>query len=221
MIVICSSSDPQQLRALLATLDSTTFRGVISFGVAGGLDPSLKSGDVVVATEVLAGDTRFLAGLALNEELIARAALASPARGPRWPGRRRTGDCGDRLQGRAAFGDGRGSGRYGKSYCRSLCGQGRLAVRGAAGHLRSRQPGASGAGQERHQAERRHRPRQGAARGGAQSHLAARAGLHRNSISIARCAPCAAAAASCTAKRGSPPRRSDIRSAGDFRRASN
>ncbi len=75
MIVICSSSDPRQLRALLATLDSTTFRGVISFGVAGGLDPSLKSGDVVVATEVLAGDTRFLAGLALNEELIARAAL--------------------------------------------------------------------------------------------------------------------------------------------------
>jgi len=35
MIVICSSSDPQQLRAFLATLDSTTFRGVISFGVAG------------------------------------------------------------------------------------------------------------------------------------------------------------------------------------------
>jgi adenosylhomocysteine nucleosidase len=75
MIVICSSSDPRQLRALLATLDPTTFRGVVSFGVAGGLDPSLKSGDVVVATEVLAGDTRFLAGLALNEELIARAAL--------------------------------------------------------------------------------------------------------------------------------------------------
>src|SRR4051794_9980331 len=75
MIVICSSSDPQQLRALLATLDSSTFRGVISFGVAGGLDPSLKSGDVVVATEVLSGDTRFLAGLALNEEMIASAAL--------------------------------------------------------------------------------------------------------------------------------------------------
>src|SRR6267378_204522 len=33
MIVICSSSDPRQLRALLATLDSSTFRGVISFGV--------------------------------------------------------------------------------------------------------------------------------------------------------------------------------------------
>ena len=75
MIVICSSSDPAQLRALLATLDSRMFRGVISFGVAGGLDPSLKSGDVVVATEVLAGGTRFLAGLALNEEMIASAAL--------------------------------------------------------------------------------------------------------------------------------------------------
>lgn len=75
MIVICSSSDPAQLRALLATLDASSFRGVISFGVAGGLDPSLKSGDVVVATEVLSGDTRFLAGLALNEEMIASAAL--------------------------------------------------------------------------------------------------------------------------------------------------
>jgi len=37
-------------------LDPSTIRGVISFGVAGGLDPSLKSGDVVVATEVLAGE---------------------------------------------------------------------------------------------------------------------------------------------------------------------
>src|SRR5580704_18442719 len=75
MTVICSSSDPQQLRALLTVFDPSTIRGVISFGVAGGLDPSLKSGDVVVATEVLAGDTRWLAGLSLNEELIASVAL--------------------------------------------------------------------------------------------------------------------------------------------------
>jgi adenosylhomocysteine nucleosidase len=70
MTVICSSSDPQQLRALLATFDPSTIRGVISFGVAGGLCPSLKPGDVVVATEVIAGDSRWLAGLALSEELI-------------------------------------------------------------------------------------------------------------------------------------------------------
>jgi adenosylhomocysteine nucleosidase len=75
MTVICSSSDPQQLRELLTVFDPKTIRGVVSFGVAGGLDPSLKSGDVVVATEVLAGDTRWLAGLALNETMIARAAL--------------------------------------------------------------------------------------------------------------------------------------------------
>jgi adenosylhomocysteine nucleosidase len=75
MTVICSSSDPQQLRALLTVFDPSTIRGVISFGVAGGLDPALKSGDVVVATEVMAGDTRWLAGLALNEDLVASLAL--------------------------------------------------------------------------------------------------------------------------------------------------
>ena len=70
MTVICSSSDPMQLRSLLASFDPSTVRGVISFGVAGGLDPSLKSGDVVVATEVVAGELRWQAGLALSEELI-------------------------------------------------------------------------------------------------------------------------------------------------------
>ena len=75
MTVICSSSDPRQLRALLTVFDPTTIRGVISFGVAGGLDPTLKSGDIVVATEVLAGDDRWLAGLPLNEELVASVGL--------------------------------------------------------------------------------------------------------------------------------------------------
>jgi len=75
MAVVCSASDPQQLRALLTVLDPATIRGVISFGVAGGLDPSLKSGDVVVATEVMAGDARWLAGLSLNEQQIAGIAL--------------------------------------------------------------------------------------------------------------------------------------------------
>jgi adenosylhomocysteine nucleosidase len=72
MAVICSSSDPQQLRALLTVFDPTTIRGVISFGVAGGLDPSLKSGDVVVADEVMAGENRWLAGFALNDDLIGK-----------------------------------------------------------------------------------------------------------------------------------------------------
>jgi adenosylhomocysteine nucleosidase len=75
LTVICSSSDPQQLRELLTVFDPSTIKGVISFGVAGGLDPTLKSGDIVVATEVLSGDTRWLAGLALHDELIASVAL--------------------------------------------------------------------------------------------------------------------------------------------------
>ncbi|HZR88752.1 MAG TPA: phosphorylase [Bradyrhizobium sp.] len=75
MVVICSSSDPRQLRALLTVFDPSTIRGVISFGVAGGLDPSLKPGDVVLATEVVAGDGRWLAGLSLNEQVIANLAL--------------------------------------------------------------------------------------------------------------------------------------------------
>ena len=70
MTVICSSSNPQQLRTLLEGFDPSTVRGVISFGVAGGLDPSLKSGDVVVATEVVAGGECWSTGLALSEELI-------------------------------------------------------------------------------------------------------------------------------------------------------
>lgn len=74
--VICSSSNPAQLRSLLAGFDPASVRGVISFGVAGGLDPELESGDVVVATEVMAGPQSWLAGSALSDELIDGAGLA-------------------------------------------------------------------------------------------------------------------------------------------------
>lgn len=68
--VICSSSDPRQLRVLLAGIESSSVRGVISFGVAGGLDPALRSGDIVIATEVVAGDLRWLAGLEFSQSLM-------------------------------------------------------------------------------------------------------------------------------------------------------
>jgi hopanoid-associated phosphorylase len=75
MTVICSSSDPVQLRSLLADFDPASIRGVISFGVAGGLDPDLKSGAVVVATEVVAGNSRWSASEVLSDELIAGAGV--------------------------------------------------------------------------------------------------------------------------------------------------
>jgi hopanoid-associated phosphorylase len=52
--VVCSGSDPDRLRNQLSDLDPTGLRAVISFGIAGGLDPLLEPGDVVVATAVIA-----------------------------------------------------------------------------------------------------------------------------------------------------------------------
>lgn len=75
LTVICSSSDPKQLRVLLARIDARNLRGVVSFGVAGGLDPKLRSGDIVVASEVRAGDRRWSTALEFSEELLAVAGL--------------------------------------------------------------------------------------------------------------------------------------------------
>jgi hopanoid-associated phosphorylase len=52
--VVCSGSDTGRLRHQLSGLDPSGLRAVISFGIAGGLDPSLEPGDVVVATAVIA-----------------------------------------------------------------------------------------------------------------------------------------------------------------------
>lgn len=59
----------------MAGFDASSIRGVISFGVAGGLDPSLKAGDVVIATEVMAGERRWASEAALSDELLRSAGL--------------------------------------------------------------------------------------------------------------------------------------------------
>ena len=51
MRVIVSGGDPARLRALLRDVPPGV-TGVLSFGIAGGLDPALITGDLVVATRV-------------------------------------------------------------------------------------------------------------------------------------------------------------------------
>ena len=55
VVTICSGADPSRLRAALDDIDPRKFRAVISFGLAGGLDPALRPGDVLIADEIVAG----------------------------------------------------------------------------------------------------------------------------------------------------------------------
>lgn len=58
---IQAGGSPQRLRLLLDGRSAPDCRGVVSFGIAGGLDPTLRSGDVVVATGIVAGSERWSA----------------------------------------------------------------------------------------------------------------------------------------------------------------
>jgi hopanoid-associated phosphorylase len=50
--VVCSGCDPGRLRALLATLAPTRYSAIVSFGISGALDPALRPGDTIVATDI-------------------------------------------------------------------------------------------------------------------------------------------------------------------------
>ncbi|KQW18478.1 phosphorylase [Afipia sp. Root123D2] len=71
LTVVCSSSNPIQLRELMTTFDPSSVRGIVSFGVAGGLDPALRSGDIMIATEVVAAEERWLTVAGLSDKLVA------------------------------------------------------------------------------------------------------------------------------------------------------
>lgn len=67
---LCSGADVMQLRAALDRLRNEEFSAVVSFGLAGGLDYSLRPGHVVVADTIVAGEARRTTHSRLSEALI-------------------------------------------------------------------------------------------------------------------------------------------------------
>jgi adenosylhomocysteine nucleosidase len=67
--VLCSGGDPSRLRSLLDALDPDDFHAVISFGLAGGLDPALRPGDFIVASHVTANAETWHAAFTLTGAL--------------------------------------------------------------------------------------------------------------------------------------------------------
>lgn len=58
-----AGGDPARLRILFDARTSPACRAVVSFGIAGGLDPSLRPGDVVIGTGVVTAEGRRAADL--------------------------------------------------------------------------------------------------------------------------------------------------------------
>ena len=69
LTVICSSSNPVQLREMMMSFDPASISGIVSFGVAGGLSPKLRSGDIVIASEIVAAKGRWVAAEGLSQAL--------------------------------------------------------------------------------------------------------------------------------------------------------
>jgi adenosylhomocysteine nucleosidase len=67
--VVCSGGDPARLRGLLEHLTPARYCAVISFGISGALDPALRPGDVVVATQIRSDTDTVLLAPALTHAL--------------------------------------------------------------------------------------------------------------------------------------------------------
>lgn len=65
-----AGGNPHRLRQLLDARVPPGCRAVMSFGIAGGLDPSLRPGDVVVGTGVVGEEGRRAADLDLSAALL-------------------------------------------------------------------------------------------------------------------------------------------------------
>jgi len=71
LVALASGGDTRRLRRQLAERKAAGYRAVLSFGIAGGLDPRLSAGDVVVATGIVGDGQRWAAHPALADQLAA------------------------------------------------------------------------------------------------------------------------------------------------------
>ena len=77
---IQAGGSPTRLRAMLAARSGERPRAVVSFGIAGGLDPELVPGDIVIGSAVVNG-RRHAASAALVEAFVRILGAGSPASG--------------------------------------------------------------------------------------------------------------------------------------------
>lgn len=69
VVVVQAGGNPARLRKLLDERTISSCSAVISFGIAGGLDPAAAPGTVLVASGVIEGEERLLADGPLSERL--------------------------------------------------------------------------------------------------------------------------------------------------------
>ena len=80
VITLCSGASAAQLHQSLEHLKGQDFGAVISFGLAGGLDPALRPGDAIVAREIIAQGARYAVHPRLAAAMI--DAVAKTGRAP-------------------------------------------------------------------------------------------------------------------------------------------
>jgi hopanoid-associated phosphorylase len=69
VLTIASGDRSRLMPALIAAADAGA-RGIVSFGIAGGLDPALPAGTLVVASAVVAKDARYEADARWSQALL-------------------------------------------------------------------------------------------------------------------------------------------------------
>jgi adenosylhomocysteine nucleosidase len=95
IVTLAGGGDSLSLAQQLRALERTTIAGVVSFGVAGALDPALRPGDIVAATSIITMDEsyavseahreRWAPSLALSRRAVREGAIAgvdAPVLGP-------------------------------------------------------------------------------------------------------------------------------------------